>query len=157
MNLGPGNGLVKSAPPERKSLWFVEWDSARIDVVDSPKNDLLGGGRLERVRGYLFDEGKPGSTFRGDRGVGDKEKKTLTLRGNVHVVAPDKDASGKKSNTPAAELTCDQIVYDAEKKVIRALGHVKVTGEIGTIGTLSEVWATPDLNRIATPDMFDAK
>lgn len=144
-----GSALVKSEPPknkplaERVPLWFVAWKSAVIDVTaGNPRNGSMTG-----VSGYLFDKGKKGSTFRSDEGVANSTKKLLTLTGNVRVVSPD----------PSGVLTCDRLFYDASKEVLHAQGHVRVVGKVGTVGTLSEILATKDLSRIATPDMFYSK
>lgn len=140
-------------------VWFVRWKSGQIDLTKtktvthengkSKESEGVGPthGALEGVDGKFFVNGKPNSTFRSEDGSGDKDTQVLTLWNDVHVISSD----------PQGELTCDKLIYDATKKRIRALGHVRVVGKVGTVGTLSEVWATPDLKTIATPELFDSK
>jgi len=146
-----GNATSKGPPPKRESLWYVEWKKASIHLQPNaiPGADSVGisTGNMEGVRGNLFEGEKPGSTFSADTGSADTMKRILTLEGNVHL----------HSSNPDAELTCDRVVYDAGKEVVRAIGHVRIEGKVGTIGTLSEILATKDLKRIATPGMFYKK
>lgn len=140
-------------------VWFVKWKNGQIDLTKTktlthengkPKESEGVGpthGALEGVDGQFFVNGKPNSTFRSEDGSGDKDRQVLTLWNNVHVISSD----------PKGELTCDKLIYDAAKKRIQALGHVRVVGKVGTVGTLSEVWATPDLKTIATPELFNSK
>lgn len=146
-----GNATSKGPPPKREPLWYVEWEKASVHLQPkvTPDSNSMGisTGNMEGVKGNLFEGEKPGSTFNADTGSADSAKRILTLEGNVHF----------HSVNPDAELTCDRIVYDASKEVIHAIGHVRVEGKVGTIGTLSEILATKDLKRIATPGMFYTK
>jgi len=115
---------------------------------------------MQGVNGKLYTDNKPTSAYRADRARADKTKETLQLLGNVRVV----------SEEPPGVLTCNAITYDAKRKLIRAQGNVRVViqravgvgnarrvEEVGTIGTLSELWATPDLKVVSTPEMFNAR
>jgi hypothetical protein len=160
VNLTPGNSTHYGPDPKREPQWYVQWTTgARADLSetiqpggkkrDQDKED--NGARIQvdyvtmhGVTGHLFTPtGKPGSTFRAQTGVGDGVHQRLELVGDVHIVSPDL----------ASELICDRAVYDAIAKVLRAKGHVRVAGKVGTIGTL-EIWATPDLKYVATPSLF---
>jgi hypothetical protein len=144
------SGSVQVLGPKREKLWYIEWKNASVRVNEKG----ISFGSMEEVRGALFAEGGKDSTFSADSALGDKldqkdsdkDKRNvrLTLEGNVHL----------RSKDPDAEITCDRLVYDGEKKLIDAQGHVRVQGKVGTIGTLSQVLATFPLKRIATPGMF---
>jgi len=152
-----GSALVKEAPPKndpyakRKPLWYIEWKETTMRLT--PQG--LTGGSMKNVSGHLFDNDAPGSQFQADTGQGFTVNRKLTklvLDGNVRV---ERFAAGSKESE--AVLTCDSITYDATNEVIHAKGHVRIKGKVGTIGTLSEVLATKNLDRIATPGMFYEK
>ncbi|AIE85588.1 LPS export ABC transporter periplasmic protein LptC [Fimbriimonas ginsengisoli] len=138
------------APPEREPAWYVKWVNAKVQMTS---NGPVGG-RMEGVSGNFFKDGKKSTTFQAQSGLADKANNILNLAGQVQVVAPNPKPGATK---PRAVLTCDRLVYDATTKRFKALGHVQVVGEVGTIGTLSELWATEELDQVATPDMFIAK
>lgn len=106
--------------------------------------EKAGSGQFDGVTGLLFKADQEAATFESKYGEVDQTKSQLTLTGNVSVVG----------RNPEATMRCERLVYDANAKVIRALGNVRVTGKNGTLGPLSELLATPDLKTVATPDMF---
>jgi len=156
-----GRALSKGPPPKREPQWFVKWEEASVNLVQ-PKilaNDAdvaVTTATMKGVTGNLFEGDKPGSTFQADEGLADGAKRVLTLEGNVHLRSIDPNAESDADRV-TAELTCDRIVYDAINEVIHAQGHVRIKGKVGTIGTLSEILAKKNLERIATPGMFYQK
>lgn len=154
VNLSSGSGTHYGPGPKREPKWFVQWQTgAQADLSRTAPTDKSEDGKVRLddfkmagVTGHLFQGGKPGSTFRAQTGIGDGVHQTLELAGDVRVFSPSLDS----------QLTCDRLIYDSNAKVLQAKGHVRVTGKVGTIGTL-EVWATPDSRTVANPDMFPHK
>jgi hypothetical protein len=149
INIGPGEGTYRDETPERNPLWKVQWDESVVEPKDR------GKAVLSEVRGEFFPEGEPGKAkppvpFRGDFARVDQEQEILWLRGNVRVTSGD----------PKAALTCDSLRYerynqkDPKARVIKATGNVRIVGPMGTIGPVTELWATSDLAVAATPEMF---
>lgn len=143
VNLGQGKATIRDDAAKRDPLWDVEWQSAQLQVEDQGQ----GSGTMRGVSGTIFSEGKPVAKFSADGGRGDRQAQTLLLRGNVRVV----------SDSPQGTLVCDRILYVAKEKVIKAQGNVRVTSPQGTIGTMSEIWTSPDLSVVATPELFNAR
>jgi len=99
---------------------------------------------MNGVTGEIYQHIQTSSTFQAKQGQGDQVNQRLTLNGSVQVTSKD----------PAITLTCDRMVYDGKTKIIKAIGNVRVMGTMSTEDTIKELWATPDLKKIATPDMF---
>lgn len=109
---------------------------------EAPAGDSAGV--FKGVSGMIFQGTKTASKFRADTGQGDQKSQILTLSDHVVVTSAD----------PEATMQCDRMVYDGKKKLIRAIGNVRVTGTMSTQDAIKELWATPDLKKIATPEMF---
>ena len=118
----------------------MEWQSAKVNVEEM---ESRGMAEAKQVKGEIIRDGAVVATYKAEAGLGDRAQQTLKLKGRVLVESKEHEAT----------LSCEEMVYDAKLKVIKAGGGVKVTGDAGTIQTL-EVWASPDLNIVATPDMF---
>ena len=58
-----------------------------------------------------------------------------------------------KANT----LNAPKIEYRGDVKLVRAMGGVTANGPFGTLSGVPELWATPDLRLIGTPDMVSQK
>jgi len=101
--------------------------------------------RESRPRAKSTKPKTPICDFKSDHGYADDVLKILTLTDHVRV-------SGREQK---GVLECDKLVYYGNQKFFKATGHVRVLGTMNTVGTLEEVWATPDLKKIATPDMFN--
>jgi hypothetical protein len=101
-------------------------------------------GKMQGVRGNLYERGQPVNDFVADFGESDPDNDELELRGSVKIVA-------KKVG---ATLQCDQLVWKADANRFEAKGNVRMEGFGYTVGPFSEVWASPDLNRLGTPDVF---
>lgn len=142
-----GSTTQFSADPTRERQWDVAWEKAEVDFAKKGPS----AGTMQGVSGKIYQKNAVASTFRAQSGLADKAKQTLMLVDDVHVYSPDPKDPSKNDG----ELMCDRLVYDAAKKIVKAQGHVRFVGTVGTIGTLSEVWATPKLDKVATPDLFD--
>ena len=112
-------------------------------------NDPKAGAKFsgEIVTGEIFKDNKVSCTFSAVNGEGDRDSEILTLTNRVRVV----------SKAPACTVTCDKLIYYGDKKFFKAIGNVHVLGTMGSVGTIDEVWATADFQRIATPDMFNQR
>ena len=144
INLGEGSGDKMGGPQNRDKLWTVKWKSATMDFYQAGEDF---SGTLNEVTGSIYDKGKISSTFESARSIADKRKQVLALEGKVTVI----------SQKPPMTLTCDRMTYNAESKIIKALGHVVVDGPSGRITGLEEVWTTPELTVVASPDMFPVR
>ena len=119
----------------------MRWKTAEMEIVEK------GGGftgLLHTVDGDIVNAGVVSSTFKGQRARMDRSKELLILEGAVEVHSID----------PPATLYCDTVRYEADKKLIKAHGHVRLVGDMGTVSGLDEIWTTPELRQVATPDLF---
>jgi hypothetical protein len=141
INLGEGSADKMGGAQNQVRLWTVKWKSAQMDFYQTGKNFA---GTLNDVTGSIYDNGSTASTFEGVRSRADKAKEVLILEGKVKVI----------SQKPRLTLTCDRMTYSAKDRIVRAHGHVVVRGESGTISGLQDVWATPELDVLGSPEMF---
>lgn len=123
-------------------IWRVYWTTARVSVPGGAQQ--INTGSMNGVHGQIFRKDSVVCSFKSDHGWADNTDKVLTLTDHVRI----------ESQKPPILLLCDKVVYDGNRKFFRAVGHVHVLGTMGTVGTLDELWATPDLNRIASPGLF---
>lgn len=140
IGVAPGDGTYSDSAG--KPLWDVKWEVAQIDPKDG------GKAALRTVSGKIYEKGKAETTFEAEAARIDRKKQILVLHGAVRIVSSD----------PAATLTCDLLRYEAanpKRRVIKAVGNVRVDGAVGSMGPTDELWASPDLNVIATPSLFD--
>ena len=133
-----GSSTQYSPDAKRQRQWDVTWQEAILGVESSGKAKMTG------VSGQLYRDEKAVSTYRGDGGTADRGTQILTLRGNVQVKSLEYDAV----------LYCDEIRYEGGRSLVRATGHVRIVGKSGDLQTDSELWATPDLRRVGSPDAF---
>lgn len=138
INVGPGTGIYRSNDVKRETLWTTKWTSTEVEAKEA------GNAVLQTVSGDIYREGKPVSHYIAERGRVIQGDQQLELVGNVRV----------DSTSPVGTLTCDHLFYDGKLKRIRAVGHVRVVSQEGTVGTLSELWATAKLDTVATPDLY---
>lgn len=143
VNLGSGSGHFRSDAVHPEPLWDIRWQKGSVMT----KEEGVVGGTLQTVDGQLYSHSKPGTRFSGDRANAVQLTQILTLTGNVKMV----------SKEPSATLTCDRMVYNAKRKLIKAYGRVQVVSRMGTVGTLAELWSTPDLKVVATPNQFESQ
>ena len=140
VNLGASHAVRYGGNENREKLWDVNWQTAQLTILES--NKFVG--RMQTVNGSIFQKGKVVCTYEAKEGIADKQQDLLDLRGSVKLV----------SLGYGEVLTCDEVVYDGTKKIAKAKGHVRAAGKMGSVTGPDELWATPDLKRIATPDLF---
>jgi lipopolysaccharide assembly outer membrane protein LptD (OstA) len=137
-----GEATDRGSKDER--LWTIFWVDGDIDLpAKGPQK--LDKGTMTNVHGQIYKEPVIASTFKAKHGSADREAQILTLTDQVEM----------KSNDPDFTVTCDKVIYDAKKKIIKAIGHVHISGTLSTVGTIDELWATPDFKKIASPSLFE--
>jgi lipopolysaccharide assembly outer membrane protein LptD (OstA) len=125
-------------------------------IQTSQVNVELGTEQIEhgvtgKVSGTVYTHGP--TQFSADMAQGQKSSPQVTdldvliLKGNVAI----------HSQKPAGDLFCDQLRLNLKTHIIRAKGHVRFNTTSGLIGTLPEAWATQDLAKIASPELFQKK
>jgi len=105
------------------------------------ERDGVSSGTLSGVSGDIVRAGKTVSRFTGSSGTVDRKKGVLHLDGQVKVT----------DEVRGLTMTAKNLVYDQELGRFVAKGDVTVTSEGMILGPLPEIWATPDLTKIATP------
>jgi lipopolysaccharide export system protein LptA len=150
---------VKRNPPEQRTLhteagqttkraegggriqWVVAWESAELDYLTETEY----GGRMKNVKGTIFEEGKAAGTFRADRAEAQKRSNRLKMFGHVVLL----------SKAPQSTLSCDELEWDAGAEVVKAKQNVNLNTLDYKMGSIPEVWATPKLDVVATPELFE--
>ena len=160
VNLGEGSGTYRDDKPgakgQRDPLWDVRWETSQVEAQEG------GKAVLRTVHGRLYTNGKPTTTFEADGARIDQKAKLLILRGNVKIVTESSQPAGDGEMTlrGRSTLTCDLLRYEAKnpkRRVVKAQGNVRLAGEVGTVGPTAELWASPDLGVVATPNLFDVR
>lgn len=121
-------------------MWSVQWESARIEY--GGENQISG--TMSRVSGEMYERGAVASTFVADFAEAEKQSNRLTLSGNVVVTSKEYKST----------ITCDKLVWDGNKNLIRALGNVRFKSKQYTAEVFDELLASPKMNQIGTPDLF---
>ncbi|CAN5535042.1 hypothetical protein BH11ARM2_BH11ARM2_31430 [soil metagenome] len=140
INVGPGKSTDRKPDGKRDPLWDLHWEEARVNPASKEV-------QAQAITGVVYQEGKPAANYSGQAGAADQKKETLLLKGNVQVKSLARDAT----------LFCDELLYEGKqgkKGRIRARGNVRVQAKDGNLSSTSEIWATPDLTQIATPELF---
>lgn len=138
------DGSVTYAGTKGEQLFLVRFQQGQTSIAtDGPMGDTTG--TFHDVSGDIYQGAKTASTFIAKEGQGDQKKQILTLSNQVRVTSKD----------PPAVLTCDRMIYDGKRKLIKAIGNVRVMGTWSNEDAIKEVWATPNLKKFATPDSFD--
>ncbi len=140
VDFGSGNTTVfKSKEPTAPISFTVAWKTGGLRA----EKGKVETGHLLGVTGELYSNGAKSSSYRADRGDAVRVDKRLTLTGDVVL----KSSDGMKS------LKAPQAEYHGDLGYVRAMGGVTAEGPFGTLSGVSELWATPDLSLIGTPDM----
>lgn len=134
-------GKVEAVAKDEKGRTVL---SVRADTSEIEVGDSVGVSNLKAVDGEIYEEGKLKSRFRADRGKLDQVKRLIHAEGNVVVKAPD----------GAIALRADAIDYRDGGNRIVAKGRVTVSSEAWKFGPFEDLYATPDLQRVGTPDRF---
>jgi hypothetical protein len=143
INVGPASFDKFSIDGKGEKVWTARWKSAIAHLYDG--GDFAG--RMTAVDGSIYQASKEVSTFSAASGEAVKASETLTLREEVTLTA----------NESGIKLTCDELVYEAKKELIKAKGNVRIEGKMGVISGVNEIWTTPELKTVATPDMWGEK
>ncbi len=102
------------------------------------------GGDMDTVDGTIFKDDKQASKFSAEKGHAEKGTGVLTLSGNVVV----------RAENPTVIMRCDQVEWDARIQILKAKGNVRFDETGYTLGTMKELWCSPDLRHIATPELY---
>jgi hypothetical protein len=138
---GPGTATIREITGARPIRYTIEWQSSALDYTQA--GGAIGG-KLDKVSGKLYQEGREASRFAADAAIADKTRSSLTLQGHV-VVIGDK---------PAGTLNCSRLEWHTKEKLVKAFGRVTINGDQGTVGPVDELWCFPDLKRAGTPGSF---
>lgn len=135
-----GEGEATRLTEDGKPAYRVEFEQSNL-AFDSKG---IFAGSMQKVSGDLFGKGPKPTKFTADTGKADKIEERLELNGRIEVRSPE----------PPGVLRCDRLVWDAKNQRIQAYGNVRFDGEAFSLGPASEVWASPDLSTVATPEMY---
>lgn len=134
---------MRDTKGNRPILYVIHWEKTQLDYT---LEKGTSGGRLEKVTGELYQEGKLASTFSADTGFVDQTKNFLKLEGAVRVQGIE----------PKATLNCQRMEWYTDKKLLKAFGQVTIrlaedAKGGGTIGPVDELWCLPKLDSAGTP------
>jgi hypothetical protein len=135
-----GAGSATRLADDDKPNYDVAWASSQLEFGEKG----VFSGAMESVSGTLYSKGKPVSRFAAKIARASKLSQILSLEQVVTI----------SSQNPKGVLYCDTLEWDNKRSLLRAKGNVRFDGESFTLGTAPEIWATPDLSVIATPDQF---
>ena len=138
LNSGPVTVTAKGE--KGGDAWTLRGESSRVGIDDD------GGKRvyLTGVEGEVYDQGALASRFKAESAKANSETKALVLDGRVAVTS-----EGQK-----ARLQADQVNWNEAKRVFVAKGNVHIESPGWTYGPMREVWATPDLKKMGSPEKF---
>lgn len=132
-------------PPPKYSLYYEVY-SARVSANFG--TNQLESGVTGNVSGTIYTQGPCTFTALSARGSKSSPKSQvldiLTLTGDVAI----------HCQKPAGDLFCDRLTMNMTTHLVQALGHVRFKTASGLQGTMPEAWATQDLTRIASPQLF---
>ena len=137
------NGEATDRGTNDERLWTIYWVDGDI-YLPAKGPQKLDKGTMTDVHGEIYKDPVIASTFKAKYGTADKDSQILTLTDHVVI----------NSSDPEFTLTCDKVIYDAKRKIVKAIGHVRVLGTLSTVGTIDELWGTPDFKKIASPQLF---
>lgn len=126
----------------RRKLWTVRWESAYLRYAS---NGAVGGD-MDVVTGSLYKDDKVVSTYKAKKAVADEVTGELKLEGDVEVYSPEQNST----------LRSETLIWASKgREVIKAKGRVRLESPLYVAGEVPELWADPDLGRVATPEVFD--
>jgi hypothetical protein len=136
-----GEGEVtRRRPGTRERLWSVTWSGARLEYA----GEGSFGGSMQGVRGVIYENDRPVSTFEADAAQASKESNVLKVSGNVRVVVDEFKVN----------VTCDQIEWRPDDNVVAASGAVRVVMPGFELGPVPRVLSTPAFQHFATDELF---
>ncbi len=120
--------------------WILNAKTTSIHVAKGTEIDA----EAEGVTGELYQEGKLASKYQSVKGRANDAKKTLVLDGKVKITSEEQKVV----------LVADRVEWMEDRQMISAKGSVWVRSDVYEMGPLPEIWATPDLKRVGSPDRF---
>jgi len=169
VKINTSNGeAIERKVPSREISYHIKWETAQVAAGDKG----ISAGRMDTVSGEMYDKGEVVNTFKADHADADRSKQLLILTGHVQVDSKgNQDASTvpvQGSQAPPAQksarIVCERLEWHAVEKVflgrryysgtVKAFHNIDLTGSYGVISGLDELWATPDLTHVGTPEMF---
>lgn len=140
IELGAGDTLVyASVDPKSPRSFSVRWQKGGFTATDGG----VDTGHLETVSGDIFTNNVKSSEYQAPRGDAKASLKRLKLEGGVVL----RSADGTRT------MRADKAEYRGDVRLVRVIGNVTAGGPFGTLSGMPELWATPDLRLIGTPDM----
>jgi len=137
---GPGSLTIRD-PKSLVIRYKINWEKSQVDYT---REQGAQTGRLDKVSGELYQDGKVASTFAAEYGYANETQKTLRLEQQVKVIAKEGPAT----------LNCDHLSWKTEEKLLKADGAVSIDLAEGRIGPVDELWCLPDLKKAGTPGYY---
>jgi len=131
---------MEAANPEGKMVWTLHGESSRVGLETEGETELFAN----NVSGEIFQNGKVASTFKAMEAKAARESRTLVLSNRVEI----------QSLAEKITLRADKVNWMEDREMFSATGNVEVDSPGWLLGKMEEVWATPDLTKIGTPNKF---
>lgn len=141
LNTDKGSVTVRATSGAREPLWTVRWETARIEY--GGENEISG--KMSSVSGEMYENGQVANTFVADYAEAEKQSNRLTLTGHISV----------KAKEHAASMACEKLEWDGLKQLMKATGNVNLKSDLYDAGVFDILLASPTMNKIGTPDLFD--
>lgn len=135
-----GKFKLESTNSAGKTVWILNGEAVRAGLEESGNNEFF----VTTATGEIYTDGEVASTFTADEAKASTETKKLVLDQNVMI----------KSNSQKLTLKADKITWMEERQLFAASGNVKIDSKTWQLGDMPEVWATPDLSKIGSPNKF---
>ncbi len=116
-------------------------NSENSELTLDPKGAF---GTMQTVKGEIYQDDKVASTLTADSG--EAEKDTGVLRQKATVVV--------NGINPKATVKGDQLEWDARIRIVKVKGNPSIDSPQIVMNTTDELWSTPDLKQVGTPDQF---
>lgn len=138
--LNSGPVTVRAQEKDGSQAWVLRGAGSRVGIDDD------GGKRvfLTGVEGELYDKGIVASRMKSESAKANSETKSLVLDGSVVLVSEEQKAT----------IKARQVNWNEAKRVFVAKGNVHIDSPDWTYGPMDEVWATPDLKKVGSPEKF---
>lgn len=125
---------------EQQPLWNIQAASSNVSYTGKQGTS----GKLEKVQGELFKDGKISTHFTADHATIDEAKEILYIQGNVQL----------RSDKTQTTLYADRVSWAPNEKMFQAKGNVRIVSRDYTFGPVPELRANADITDIGTPDTF---
>lgn len=140
VHTGPATLTQFTDEPRHQRAWDAQWQTAEINYTRGEKP----GGDMQEVTGTIYKDDQKVSTFSADRGHAEKGTGVLSLEGHVVV----------KSLDYGIALKSQTLVWDARTQLVSAKGGVSFEDKGYTLAGIPELWCSPDLKAVSTPDLY---